>query len=88
LKEITKWLGLEAHGKAIEAMKHPEQSPYACFGPPNARFGSDPGFLESPALRGNFHGKELTLEGPLEWRQDNKEFSAEVRELAAEFGYT
>jgi hypothetical protein len=87
LREIAKWLSLSAEREAIEAMKHPEQSPYACFGPPNARFGSDPGFLEAPALRPASPDKELTLEGPLSWRQDEREFSPEVKELAREFGY-
>ncbi len=88
LRQIAKWLHLRADAEAIDAMKHPEHSVYACFGPANARFGSDPGFLESPALRDDFQAKELTLAGPLGWRQDGKEFSPEVKELAAEFGYS
>jgi len=88
LRQIAKWLNLRSDADAIDAMKHPERSPYACFGPANARFGNDPNFLESPALRKSSHPKELTLEGPLEWRDDGKEFSPEVRELATEFGYT
>jgi hypothetical protein len=87
LRKIAEWLDLTTDDDAIKAMKRPEQSPYACFGPVNARLGSDPSFLEAPALRHNSKDKELTLEGPLNWRQDGKEFSPEVRELAREFGY-
>jgi hypothetical protein len=86
LRQITQWLGLQADAGVIEAMKHPEKSPYACFGPLNARFGNDPNFLRKPVLR-NGRAKEQSLEGPLEWRQDDIGFSQEVKELAREFGY-
>ena len=36
LRKIAEWLGLRTDEEAIEAMKHPEQSPYACIGPENA----------------------------------------------------
>jgi hypothetical protein len=41
LAAIAGWLGLQADAEALEAMKHPERSPYACFGPPGAPFGND-----------------------------------------------
>jgi Sulfotransferase family len=87
LRRIAEWLGLTTDEEAIKAMKRPEQSPYACFGPVNARLGNDPSFLNAPTLRHNSQAKELTLEGPLSWRQDGKGFSPEVKELAREFGY-
>jgi hypothetical protein len=68
-------------------MKHPEHSPYACFGPVNARFGNNPGFMKAPALRGNSSQKPK-LEGAISWRGDGGAFSPEVVELAREFGYT
>jgi Sulfotransferase family len=88
LRQIAEWLDLSTDGEAIKAMKHPEQSPYACFGPVNARLGNDPGFLREPVLRRGSRAKEQTLEGPLSWREDGGEFSPEVKELAREFGYT
>src|SRR5260221_8965762 len=51
LRRIVGWLGLREDAEAIEMMKHPEQSPFACFGPPGARYGNDPFFLKDPALR-------------------------------------
>jgi hypothetical protein len=87
LQKITEWLGLRIDKEALEAMKHPEQSPYACLGPVNARFGNDPYFLREPALRRNPSTKMPSLEGPLSWRQDGTRFSPEVKELAREFGY-
>lgn len=51
LRQICQWLGLRDDASAIEAAKHPELSPYACIGPPNARLGNDNKFLASPELR-------------------------------------
>jgi hypothetical protein len=51
LPQIAEWLGLRTDRKAIEAMKHPENSPYAFFAPQPARQGNDPKFLRSPELR-------------------------------------
>ena len=72
--------------RAIEEMKHPERSPYACFGPPGARFGNDRFFLERPALRPE-RAEPHTLVGPLPWREDGRELMPEVIELARQFGY-
>ena len=87
LKFMAAWLGLRTDERAIEAMKHPERSPYACLGPINALFGNDPGFLRAPALRRSAPAGPPTLEGPLDWRPDGKGFLPEVKELAHTFGY-
>ena len=87
LVKIAQWLGLRTDRLAIEAMKRPERSPYACPGPINARFGNDPHFLKSPALRSGTRTNQRSLEGPLPWRRDRGGFSPEVKELAREFGY-
>jgi hypothetical protein len=87
LHGIAAWLGLRADRDAIEAMKHPEHSPFASLGPRGARFGNDPTFLTSPELR--VHRSELpALEGPLAWRRDGDGFAPEVQELAIELGYS
>ena len=88
LREIAEWLGLRRDEEAIEAMKHPERSPYACMGPVNARLGNNPGFLQAPALRPCSPAQKLQLKGDLSWPDDGGEFSPEVKELAREFGYT
>jgi Sulfotransferase family len=89
LSRLAEWLGLPAGRAAVEAMKHPERSPFACFGPPNAPFGNDPEFLRSPALRTDRKpSPPPSLDGPLPWRRDGGTFSPEVVDLARDFGYT
>jgi hypothetical protein len=50
---IAAWLGVSAGPEACEAMKHPENSPFARSRPPGsaAGGGNDPGFLADPRLR-------------------------------------
>jgi hypothetical protein len=86
LRAITEWLGLRADNDAIEAMRHPERSPYACFGPVGARYGDNPLFLRSPILPAPPTDPD-SLEAPLSWRQDGEGLSPEVRALARQFGY-
>lgn len=87
LREIAGRLGLRTDEQAIEAMKHPERSPYGSFGPDGARGGTDPKFMESPGLRPVAGVDELTLDGPLSWERHGNGFWPEVRALAREFGY-
>ena len=66
LPQIAEWLELRADPDAIAAMLHPERSPYACIGQPNAPFGHDPNFLHNP----RFEKRPLRparLEGPFDW---------------------
>ena len=86
LCEVLAWLGLRTDAEAIAEMKHPERSPYAWYGPPSAYFGNDRAFLQDPVLR-PARAEKHSLEGPLSWCDDGREFSAEVRELAQKFGY-
>ena len=51
MKAICRWLGIRDDEDAIEGMMHPEQSPFACFGPISALYGNDPNFLRNPAFR-------------------------------------
>lgn len=51
LPQIAEWLGIRTDRAAIEEMKHPENSPYACVGPSPTRGGNDGKFMRSPALR-------------------------------------
>ena len=88
LAQICDWLGLSADPASIEAMLHPEASPFACVGPPSAMFGNDPNFLKNPVL--DFERlakiKEPALEGEVDWRP-GEEFSKPVLRLARQFGY-
>ncbi|MGA7385874.1 MAG: sulfotransferase [Methylocella sp.] len=86
LRLVAEWLGLRSDDAAIEEMMHPERSPFAHFGPPSAKYGNDPAFLESPEFR-PFHDKSESLDNSLSWRPDGRGFRLDVRELAREFGY-
>lgn len=88
LGQICDWLDLDAGPDSIEAMLHPETSPYACFGPPSAPFGNDPNFLEQPVLDFDRLAriKEPPLEGDLEWQLDAR-MEQPVKRLARQFGY-
>jgi hypothetical protein len=83
---ICRWLNIRDDEEAVGQMMHPEQSPFACFGPVNALFGNDPTFLRSPAFRQHVP-KVPSLTGPVPWRDDGKGLRPEVIALAREFGY-
>lgn len=86
LAEIARWAGLRDDAEAVDAMMHPERSPFACFGPINALFGNDPNFLAGPTFRP--HKPKLpSLAKPVPWRTDGKGLMPEVVALAQEFGY-
>jgi hypothetical protein len=87
LTGVAAWMGLRTDRRAIDRMKHPERSPYACPGPPGARYGNDAFFLENPVLRAARAAAPLALDGPLGWRQDQGGFCPEVQRMAREFGY-
>ena len=87
LKKICNWLGIADDESAMEAMMHPEDSPFACLGPIGAHLGNDINFLESPKLRpGKISSPELTI--PLPWRADNQPLQDSVIKLARDFGYS
>lgn len=86
LRQIAAWLGMRDDDQAIDEMKHPERSPYACFGPPSARYGNDHLFLRNPALR-SARAKMCVLDGPLSWREDGSDFLPQVKQLARDLGY-
>lgn len=86
LKHICGWLGISDAPGAIAAMKQPEASPFACFGPVNAMIGNDPKFLSDPSLR-PYKRHEQSLSGPLPWRPDKATFHPRVIEMANSFGY-
>ena len=83
---ICRWLGMSDAPGAIEAMLHPEDSPYACLGPVGAHLGNDINYLRDPTVRPGPVGTS-TLAGPLPWRPDGKGFEPRVIELARQLGY-
>ncbi|ADM09546.1 hypothetical protein PB2503_07444 [Parvularcula bermudensis HTCC2503] len=84
--EICEWLGISTAPEALEAMRHPENSPFASIGPANARLGNDPNYLNSPALRPT-KIKTSNYSDPLKWRPDGGGFEEDVKKLASYFGY-
>lgn len=87
LPQVTEWLGIRGDAEAIEAMKHPENSPFACPGPPSARYGGDPAFMKNPYYK----QREIppsSLDDSLTWASDGeRRFSNQTRELANYLGY-
>jgi len=52
LAQFATWMGIRTDAEAIEEMKHPENSPFACPGPaPLAPGGNDGKFMRDPYLR-------------------------------------
>jgi hypothetical protein len=86
LAMIARWAGLRDDAEAINAMMHPERSPFACFGPINALFGNDPNFLAGPTFRPH-KPKIPSFAAKVPWRDDGKGLYPEVVALAKEFGY-
>jgi hypothetical protein len=89
LAQICEWLELDRDPASIEAMLHPETSPYACLGPPSAAFGNDPNFILNPGLDFDRLARisEPPLEGPVDWKSDRAEFSPPTKRFARQFGY-
>lgn len=85
LARIAEWLGIRTDRAAIDAMMHPENSPFAKYGPKNARFGNDPNFLERPQLRPYSYTPR-----PLTWKTPGgaaRDLSAAICEYAVSLGY-
>jgi predicted RNA-binding Zn-ribbon protein involved in translation (DUF1610 family) len=86
LPEIARWLEIRDDDEAIEAMRHPESSPFARFGPRGSGVigGHDHGFLRDPvprraALPASFEPPEGWIGEPQLWRR--------AASLARRFGY-
>ena len=86
LRSVAAWLGVRTDSEAVEEMRHPEESPYACLGPSSASFGSDIFLRKGPLTRPEW-AQPRSLEGPLSWRADGGEFSPEVKRFARRLGY-
>lgn len=85
LPHVAQWLGIGDRDSDIEAMLHPENSVYACFGPDNAQGGGDPGFLREPALRITQAPLKSLVE-PASW-SDARLADGTIR-LARQLGYS
>ena len=86
LKAIAGWLGLRTDACAIEAIMHPEASPFAGFGLEESGVagGNDPAFLRDPIP----HSVEMprTMEMPADWSDEPSAWRM-VADLANYLGY-
>lgn len=87
LRSVAQWLHVRSDDSALEAMKHPERSPYARLGPSSAQFGSDAFLREGPLIDPTWT-EPRRLEGPLGWRAGGGSFLPHVSQLARRLGYT
>lgn len=85
LARVARWLGLRDDAEALAAMRHPERSPYAHFGPAAARGANDPKFLGAPRLR-PAAPPPAGIVVPPDWGLDPA-LEAEITDLAAQLGY-
>lgn len=85
LRQICQWLGIRDDDEAVDAMQHPETSPFARRGPINAPLGNDPSFLDAPALR-PYKAKSEKLQGALAY-DANLHFSPTLIHYAHRLGY-
>jgi len=86
LRSITSWLGVREDEAAIEAMMHPEASPFASPGPAGSGIvgGNDPSFLRDPIPR---PAEVLpTLDQPPGWVEDSALWQVVV-DVARQLGY-
>jgi|SRR5215469_6237177 len=86
LRKIAAWLSLSTKREAVQRMKHPEESPFACFGPSGSTLGNDPSFLEDPRLR-PYRKREVDRHGRLRCGQGGNALSPQVKSLAKDLGY-
>jgi hypothetical protein len=86
LGAIAGWLGVSTDAVAIEAMLHPEASPFARFGPAESGIvgGHDPGFLADPIPRPATMPE--SIERPPDWVGHAALWQA-VLDLADRLGY-
>jgi len=87
LKKLCRWLNIRDDDAAVDAMMHPQTSPFANFGPITAMFGNDPNFQRNPYFSKQEAIKMPPLDAPLPWRSDGAKLYPEVVALAREFGY-
>lgn len=88
LPQICEWLGIRSDEAAIAAMLRPEDSPYSCVGPENAKGGANRGYLANPKLDLERLAKtgNPTMDAPMDWAPD-QDFSDMTKILGSYYGY-
>lgn len=80
--QVCEWLGIRNDQEALDAMQHPERSPFACIGPGNAEYGNDPNFLKNP----QFKPRPIDV-GATDAGFEGRHFMPRTLKMAREFGY-
>jgi len=86
LTRFAEWLGIRRDAAAIDAMRHPERSPYAVPGPATASSGSD-AFMFGGCDFPTEWLHPQSLEGSVRWLSDGAGLRPSVLQFAAELGY-
>lgn len=86
LRRLARNLGLSTRRTAIDAMLHPELSPFSTMGPVGANLGDERQFLENPSFQPPVPST-TSLEGPVPWLPKRRDFRPEVIERARRHGY-
>jgi Sulfotransferase family len=86
VRRVAQWLRIRSDNVAIEEMMHPERSPFAAAGPPNAPAGGDEKFFSEPILRRRSSAVP-PLDAGLPWNSDGAPFGPAVQQLATVLGY-
>ena len=84
LRILMDWLDLSSESQVIEAMKHPERSPYSRPAPMGLEGDGDPLFFESPKLRVPALPGKLSV--PSEWNLEPN-LVRKVNDLSHQLGY-
>ena len=86
LARLCSWLGFEWNQENVDAMLHPEHSPFSGPGPYGTEGGTDPAFLASAHYQRQPR-EDQPLDQALPWRPDGGQFVPKLIELARSFGY-
>lgn len=86
LLQLVEWLGLSTRKIALDAMQHPEYSPYACLGPINAQYGDDRDFLTVPTHKPVI-GEVARIEDFLSYQQAPERVKPAILHLSHQLGY-
>lgn len=87
LRQLAEWLGLETTDMAMDAMNHPEYSPFACLGPINAQYGDDRDFLIAPAAMPDID-LPPEIEACTSFQAVSEQIQPEILRLSHQFGYS
>jgi len=81
--QVCEWLEVGGDESALDAMRHPERSSFAGFGPEAALYGNDPNFLGNPV----YVRQPIAIED-IDEGFDGRAFKPRTRKIARQLGYS